>query len=119
MNTNWIPKWVREYAKTVAVFIGTYVANAVVSLLTGSAPWPQNKDEWIQYATTTIGASVATWLARNKITQKQIDKDPNVVGTVYPDPVEPPTYTPSVPDQMGTEVPLPPYAPRQRRSSWR
>lgn len=78
---------IREYAKTIAAFFATYLANAFVSLVDGGTPWPQGKDEWLQYALTTVGAAVAAWLARNKITQKQLDKDPNVVGGKV---VEPP-----------------------------
>lgn len=78
---------IKEHAKTIAAFFATYLANALVSLATGGTPWPQNKDEWLQYTLTTVGAAVAAWLARNKITQKQLDKDPNVVGgVVVPDP---------------------------------
>jgi lipopolysaccharide export LptBFGC system permease protein LptF len=81
-----IPKFIKEHAKTVVAFVATFVGNAIVSLLNGDTAWPQTKDEWLQYALTSVGAAVSVWLARNKITQKQLDKDPNVVGgTVVPD----------------------------------
>jgi uncharacterized membrane protein YeaQ/YmgE (transglycosylase-associated protein family) len=73
---------IKEYAKTFAAFVAGVVGNAVVALVNGSTPWPQTGAEWLQYAVTSVGAAVAVWLTRNKITQKQLDKDPNVVGGV-------------------------------------
>jgi hypothetical protein len=105
MNTTWWKLiWikVKEHAKTIAAFVATFVGNAIVSLIKGETAWPQTKDEWVQYALTSIGAAFATWLARNKITQKQLDKDPNVIGgVVVPDAVTPAPATvapPSVAD---------------------
>jgi hypothetical protein len=97
-------KFIKEWAKTIAAFAATYAANAFYSLINGSAPWPQTKAEWQQYALTTIAAAVATWLARNKITQKQLDADKNVIGGVV------------VPD---AQIPQPlPAAPVGQRRPW-
>lgn len=82
-------KLVKEHAKTIATFFVAYLANALVSLATGGTPWPQTGQEWLQYGLTTLGAAAAAFLARNKITQKQLDKDPAVpAGTVLLEPVE-------------------------------
>ena len=83
-------KWVKEQAKTIAAFVAGFVGNMIVALLTGQTPLPSNRDEWTQYLLTSASAALAAWLARNKITQSQIDKDPNVVGgIVVDDPVKP------------------------------
>jgi hypothetical protein len=87
---NSVTKWFKEQAKTVAAFVATFVGNMIVSLLDGSTALPQNREEWTQYLLTSAGAAIAAWSVRNKITQKQIDKDPNVVGgIVVDDPAKP------------------------------
>lgn len=77
-----IPKWVKEHAKTIAAFVVTWVGNMVVALVDGTTPFPQNREEWTQYLLTSVGAAVATFLARNKITQKQLDRDDHVLGGI-------------------------------------
>lgn len=82
---------IKVYAKTLAAFVAGVVANAVVNLVNGETPWPQNSAQWVQWAVTTFGAAIAVSLTRNKITQQQLDKDPNVVGgTVVPSVPAPP-----------------------------
>lgn len=77
---------IKEHAKTIAAFFAVYLANAIFDLATGGRPWPQNGDEWLQYALTTVAAGVGAFAVRNKITQSQLDKDKNVIGgTVVPD----------------------------------
>lgn len=87
---NW--KLVKEYAKTFAAFVAGVVGNAVVDLVNGSSPWPQTGGEWARYAVTCFGPAIAVWATRNKITQDQLDKDPNVVGGVVTE-----TPVPAVP----------------------
>lgn len=82
---NSIVKWFKEQAKTVAAFAVTFVVNMIVSLLDGSTALPQNREEWTQYLLTSFGAAIATYAARNKITQKQLDHDKNVVGGIVVD----------------------------------
>lgn len=101
-----IPNFIKEHAKTVVAFVATFIGNAIVSLIKGETAWPQTKDEWLQYALTSVGAAFSVWLARNKITQKQINADPNVVGTVYPEPVQTST------------APLPPSATVDGAPPW-
>lgn len=77
---------VKVYAKAFAAFIAGVIGNAVVNLINGATPWPQTTAQWVQFAVTSLGVAVAAWAVPNKITQKQLDKDPNVIGgTVMPD----------------------------------
>jgi hypothetical protein len=78
-------KLFREYAKTIASFIAATIGNAIVNLINGGVPWPQTKEEWLQFVLTTFGAAIAAWIVPNKITQKQLDKDSHVVGGVVVD----------------------------------
>jgi uncharacterized membrane protein YeaQ/YmgE (transglycosylase-associated protein family) len=72
---------IKVYTKTFAAFIAGVIGNAVVNLINGATPWPQTGAQWVQFAVTSFGAAIAVWAApANKITQKQLDKDPNVVG---------------------------------------
>lgn len=91
---------IKQWAKTIAAFVATLAGNVLVSLFTTGVAWPQTKAEWIQYAVTTIGATLAVGGTRNKITQDQINKDPNVIGGVVvttPPPLAVPTaYVPPV-----------------------
>lgn len=73
---------VKEYAKTLAAFVAGVVANIATDLINGKTPWPQTGAEWSRYLITSFGAAIAVALTRNKITQQQLDKDPNVVGGV-------------------------------------
>ena len=84
MTSVW--KFIKEWAKTLAAFVAGVVANMIVNLVNGGAVWPQTRAEWLQYVLTSFGVAISVALTRNKITQKQLDKDPNVIsGTVVPD----------------------------------
>jgi hypothetical protein len=95
MSAIWLK--VKEYAKTIAAFVAGVVGSVIVNLVNGSTPWPSNQSEWIQLAIASFGPALATWLTTNKITQAQLDKDPNVIGgvvvtnAVVPAPVLPPS----------------------------
>lgn len=92
MNLTSVWKLLKTYAKMIAAFVAGVVANMVVNLVQGGAVWPQTKAEWTQYVITSFGAAIAVALTRNKITQKQLDQDPHVVGgtVVAEAPVAPP-----------------------------
>lgn len=95
MNLTSIWTIIKVHAKTVAAFVAGVVANMIVNLIHGNAVWPQTRGEWIQYALTSFGTAITVWLTRNKITQKQLDKDPNVIGgVVVPDAQIPPPPPP-------------------------
>lgn len=92
-------KWAKEQAKTIAAFAGTFIFNMIVSFINGSTPLPTTREEWTQYLLTSIGAAIAAYGVRNKITQKQLDKDPNVVGGIVVDtPVKPPLQNATPPE---------------------
>jgi hypothetical protein len=83
-------KFVKEWAKTLAAFVAGVVTTMILNLVNGNAVWPKTGAEWLQYALTSFGAAIAVALTRNKITQKQLDKDPHVIGgTVVAEPVRP------------------------------
>jgi hypothetical protein len=86
---------VKAWAKTLAAFVAGVVTTMILNLVNGGAVWPQTRAEWLQYVLTSFGAAIAVALTRNKITQKQLDKDPNVIGgTVVPDAQVPPAAPP-------------------------
>jgi hypothetical protein len=80
MNAIWLK--VKEYAKTVAAFLAGIAVSVVINLINGSTPWPRNTSEWIQLAVASFGPAIATALSTNKITQRQLDNDPHVIGGV-------------------------------------
>lgn len=83
-----IPRIVKVYAKTVAVFVAGWVVSVLTDLIKGEKPWPQTKEEWAQYLLTSFGIAFVALITKNKIIQKQIDNDPNVIGGyVIDDPV--------------------------------
>lgn len=80
-------------AKAVAAFLFGVFGNAVTDLVNGNAPWPQTGAEWLRWGVTTLGAGIGAWAFPNKITQKQLDKDPSVPPgvTLLPDIPRPPS----------------------------
>jgi hypothetical protein len=89
-------KWIKEHAKSVAVWVAGVAVTAVMNLVNGVSPWPETGAQWTQYALTSFGLAAAAWLFPNKITQKQLDNDPNVIGgVVVPDLQPVPASTPS------------------------
>jgi hypothetical protein len=72
------------YLKPVAAFVAGVAGNMIVNLINGVDPWPQTTGQWLQFAVTSFGAAIAAWIAPNKITDKQIAKDPSVVRVIPP-----------------------------------
>lgn len=90
VNAVW--KLVRENAKAVAVWVAGVLVTAVMNVVNGVSPWPVTWGQWGQYLLTSFTLAFAAWLFPNKITQKQLDKDPYVVGgTVVAEKQAPPT----------------------------
>lgn len=75
---NAVLKWVKEHAKSLAAAVGGALATLLMKFVNGEAPWPQNQQEWVNAAIGAVVAGVLAWLPTNKITQKQLDKDPAV-----------------------------------------
>jgi hypothetical protein len=88
-------KLAKEWAKTLAAFVAGVVTTMILNLVNGTAVWPRTGAEWLQYALTSFGAAIAVALTRNKITQKQLDQDPHVIGgtVVAEAPAAPPAGT--------------------------
>lgn len=78
MNPLW--KKTKEYAKTIGVFLVGVFGPPIVKLFLGETPFPQTRQEWINWLVAIIGSTLAAALTRNKITQGQLDKDPYVLG---------------------------------------
>lgn len=97
MNLNGVWKFVKEWAKTLSAFVAGVVTTMILNLVQDKAVWPQTKAEWTQYVLTSFGAAIAVALTRNKITQKQLDKDPNVIGGVVVPDAQVPTAPPAAP----------------------
>lgn len=72
----------KVYAKTVGAFVATVVGNMAYDLSTGTHPWPTTWQEWLRYGFTSGAAALGAYGARNKITQKQIDKQADIIGAV-------------------------------------
>lgn len=81
--------FLKIYAKTVGAFVFGVVANMVLGLINDGTPWPQTKDEWVQYIVTSFGAAIGAWALRNKVTEKTVqtgitkgDVTPQAVTTI-------------------------------------
>lgn len=101
----WYRAYVKPYVKAVAAWVGGVLTTMVLNLFNGTAVWPHTQSEWTQYLVTSFGAAIAVLIApTNKITQKQIDKDPNVIGgLVVPDAQIPTAVTPVAGPAKGGE----------------
>lgn len=78
-----IKAFIKQYAKSVAAWVAGVVVTMVTNLINGASAWPQTGAQWTQYALASFGAALVVAIApTNKITQKQLDKDPNVIGGV-------------------------------------
>ena len=107
MNLTSVWKFIKEWAKTIAAFVATVVTNMIVNLVNGGAVWPQTKAEWTQYVLTSFGVAISVALTKNKITQKQLDKDPNVIGGVVVASVPTPPAAPYSPSSGEYPPPWP------------
>lgn len=84
-------KWIKPWVKALASAVGGALAGLLINWVQGTTPIPTTQKELVTLLITTVlPALVAVFSPANKITQKQIDDDPYVVGTVYPEPVSPP-----------------------------
>lgn len=103
MNARALVKFAKEHLKSFAAWAGGVLATLIYNLVTGKAVWPQTAAQWWQYVLTGFGTAIVVWLApANKITQKQLDKDPHVMGgVVVPDP-QPSVVTAQAPQGQWT-----------------
>lgn len=90
MNTlkQFYAKWIKPWIKALASAVGGAVAGLLINWVKGTTPIPTNRQELLTVVVSALLPAIVTVFApANTITQKQIDKDPNVIGTVYPAPV--------------------------------
>lgn len=73
---------IKVYAKTAGAFVAAVVGNMAYDLFTGTHPWPTTGQEWLRYGITSVGAALGAFGARNKITQKQINQQPDIIGAI-------------------------------------
>jgi uncharacterized membrane protein YeaQ/YmgE (transglycosylase-associated protein family) len=104
-------KYLRRWVKTIASAIGGAVAGLLINWFNGTTPIPTTKDEWVTLLVATIGPALLALISpANKITQKQLDKDPGIApGTV----VVPPS-----PENVVKTEDSPPPPVGGRKSSW-
>lgn len=95
-------KHIKRWVKAIASAVGGALAGLLINWVQGTTPIPTTQKElYTLLIATILPALLTVFSPANKITQKQLDKDPNVIGgTVVPD----------------VQVPPPPDPPRQ--SSW-
>ena len=74
--------FIKTHAKTLGAVVAGVIANMVLDIVEGRAPFPQSGQEWLRYAVTSFGAALGAYGLRNKITQSQLDKQPDIVGAV-------------------------------------
>lgn len=88
-------KYIKRWVKAIASAVGGAIAGLLLNLIHGETPWPSNQQEWLTLLMASVLPAVfALFSPSNKITQKQLDKDPNVIGGVVvasvPTPQAPP-----------------------------
>lgn len=84
---NAIKQFYTRYIKPWVKALGSAIGGAIVGLLfnmaNGATPWPTTMRELGTVVAAAVIPAVFTLFApANKITQKQLDKDPNVIGGV-------------------------------------
>lgn len=94
-------KYIKPWVKALASAVGGAIAGLLINWAQGTTPIPTTRKElYTVLIAAVLPALLALFAPPNKITQKQLDKDPNVVGGVV------------VPDvQVPPPVSLPPVAP--------
>ena len=91
MNTiqAWYTKYVKRWVKALASAIGGAVAGLIINWVQGTSPIPRTRDELVTVVIAALLPAILTVFSpANKITQKQLDADKNVIGgVVVPDAV--------------------------------
>jgi hypothetical protein len=96
-------KYIKRWVKALGSAVGGALAGLLINWVQGTTPIPTTQKELYTLLLATLLPPILTLFApANKITQKQLDQDPNVIGGVV------------VPDAQ-----VPPSPPTgQRKSSW-
>ena len=98
--------YVKRWVKALGSAVGGALAGLLINWVQGTTPIPTTQKELYTLLIATLLPPILTLFApANKITQKQLDNDPNVIGGVV------------APDaQVAPDVPPPTGG--QRKSSW-
>jgi hypothetical protein len=73
--------YIKRWVKAIAAAVGGAIAGLLINWVQGTTPIPTTKDElYTLLIATLLPPILALFSPANKITQKQLDKDPNVVG---------------------------------------
>jgi hypothetical protein len=95
--TTYIKRWV----KAVAAAVGGAIAGLLINWVQGTTPIPTTKDQLYTLLIATVLPPLLALLSpANKITQKQLDKDPNVIGGVVVATAQIPA-SPAIPPSVG------------------
>lgn len=62
----------KKYAKAIAAFIVTLLANMLTDLGSGKAPWPQDLHEWLRYLGTSIAITAVVFGVPNSQDKGQV-----------------------------------------------
>lgn len=74
-------KYIKPWVKALGSAVGGAIAGLLINIVKGEAAWPQSQQEWLTVLVAAVLPAIVTVFSpTNKITQKQLDKDPNVVG---------------------------------------
>lgn len=106
MNTikRFYTRYIKRWVKALGSAVGGALAGLLINWVQGTTPIPTTQKELYTLLIATVLPPLLTLFApANKITQKQLDKDPNVIGGVV------------VPD---VQAPTPLPGTTGRRSSW-
>lgn len=93
-------RYIKPWVKALASAVGGAIFGLLLTWFQGTTPIPTTREELFTVLAAAVLPAIFTVIApANKITQKQIDKDPNVIGgTVVPTPPSnPPASAPPAP----------------------
>jgi hypothetical protein len=72
-----------QLGKAIAAFVIPLLTNMVMDLLQGTAPWPQNQEEWIRYVGLSVVTAAGVFFTKSETTPEQVtriaEKKPEVV----------------------------------------
>lgn len=95
-------KYIARWVKAIAAAVGGALAGLLINWVQGTTPIPATQKElYTLLIATVLPPLLALFSPANKITQKQLDNDPNVIGGVV------------VPDAQVPQSPV-----NDDRSSW-
>lgn len=106
-------KYLSRWVKAIGSAVGGAIAGLLINWVQGTTPIPTTRQELYTLLIATLLPPILTLFSpANKITQKQLDKDPNVIGGVVVDEKsEPAALEPPA-------TPSNPFPPIRRGTPW-